>query len=351
MRAKIRGVTTGLLLAVVMVLAGGTSAQAADGFNIITSPLPIKLSTPPGKTVQTELRMKNQGTEPERIKVGLMKFAASGDTGEPDLFDLTTKDTYASWVNFSPAEFTAEPGVWKNVKMTIDVPPEASLGYYLAVTFSRASQTKDPKATSVRGAVATLVLLDARTGDEKRELKLVSFSATRGLYEYLPAEFKIKVRNSGNIYLAPVGNIFIQRGGKSVDTLNFNAAGGSVLPDSSRLFTVPWKNGFPAYQDRIVDGKPVPGGNGRPQQTIKWDFTKANTLRVGRYTAKLLVVYDNGKQDVPVQAEVSFWVIPWKMLLLLLVIVALIGFGIFTFVRTAIRKTKRGVGGYRRGRR
>lgn len=351
MKLSLRGLAAGLLLVAVMIMVGSPPAKAADGFNIITSPLPLKLSTAPGKTVEAELRMKNQGTDPERIKVGLMRFAASGDTGEPDLFDLTPKDTYASWVHFSPTEFTAEPGVWKTVKMTINVPPDASLGYYLAVTFSRASQTKDPKATSVRGAVATLVLLDARTGDEKRQLKLVSLSATHGLYEYLPAEFKIKIRNTGNIYLAPVGNIFIQRGGKTIDTLNFNAAGGSVLPDSNRLFTVPWSNGFPVYRDRVVNGKPVPGSNGRPQQNLKWDFTQANKLRTGRYTAKLLVVYDDGKKDVPLQAEVSFWVIPWKIILILLLLISLLGFGVFSFVRSAFGKAKRGTGKYRRGRR
>lgn len=333
------------------MLVGSPQVQAAEGFNIITSPLPIKLSTQPGKTVEAELRMKNQGTEPETIKVGLMKFAASGDTGEPDLFDLTSKDTYASWVHFSPAEFTAEPGVWKTVKMTIDVPTDASLGYYLAVTFARASQSKDPKVTSVKGAVATLVLLDARTGNEKRQLKLASFSATRGLYEYLPAEFKIKVRNSGNIYLSPGGNIFIQRGNKTIDTIDFNAAGGSVLPDSSRLFTVPWTNGFPVYKDRLVGGKPVPGSDGRTEQSLKWDFTQANKLRIGRYNAKLLVVYNDGTRDVPVEAVVSFWVMPWKLLLLLLAILLLIGLGIFSFVRSALGKTKRSIGRYRRDKR
>lgn len=351
MKPRLRSFVAALLLVASILLVSPAPVNAADGFNIITSPLPIKLSTTPGKTVEAELRMKNQGTAPENISVGLMKFAASGDTGQPDLFDLTPKDAYASWVHFTPQKFTAEPGVWKTVKMQIDVPSDARLGYYLAVTFSRATQDKDPKATSVKGAVATLVLLDARTGDAKRELKLTSFEANHGLYEYLPTEFKIKVRNSGNIYLAPVGNIFIQRGGKTIDTLNFNEAGGSVLPNSNRLFTESWKNGFPVFQDRIEGGKPVPGANGKPAQSLKWDFTQANKLRIGRYSAKLLIVYNDGTRDVPIEAVVSFWVLPWKILFVAFLIIVLLGFGLFTFIRSAFGKTKRGMGKYRRGKR
>lgn len=345
--------------AIVLILAGGCAvlqtapAQAVtadDGFNVITSPLPIKLATTPGKTVETELRIKNLRTQPEVIKVGLMKFGASGESGQPDLADLSSKDTYASWVHFSPAQFTAEPNVWKTVKMTINVPPEASLGYYLAVTFSRASQSKEKSASSVKGAVATLVLLDTKTGNEKFELQLVNFSTERGLYEYLPATFKVKVRNSGNIHIAPGGNIFIERGGKPVDTLNFNSAGGSVLPNSNRIFTIPWDNGFPLYKDRLVNGKPVPDEKARPKQDLTWNFSQANKFRIGHYSAKLLVVYDNGKQDVPLEATVGFWVLPWKLLLAGAVLVALIGFGIFAFARSVIRKTKGGVSRYRRGK-
>ncbi len=350
MKQVLRGFAVALLVMGGCALWQPASASAADGFNIITSPLPIKLATAPGKTVETEMRIKNQGSQAETIKVGLMKFGATGENGQPDLFDLSPKDTYASWVHFSPAEFVAEPNVWKTVKVTIDVPPEASLGYYLAITFSRATQVKQKNVSSVKGAVATLVLLDTKTGNEKHQLQLLNFSASHGFYEYLPAQFTIKLRNTGNIYISPVGNIFIQRSNKPVDTLDFNAAGGSVLPASNRVFTVPWSNGFPVFKDRLVNGKPDPGKNGQPKQDLKWDFTHLNKLRIGRYTAKVLVVYDNGKQDVPLEAAVNFWVIPWKILLGMLVIVVLLGYGLFSLARSAARKTRGGVSKYRRGK-
>jgi len=318
------------------------AAAPQEGFNIVTSPLPIKLLTSPGKTVETELRLNNQGSKPEDIKVGLMKFGASGDTGQPNLFDIKPADTYASWVHFSPSQFTAPPNTWMTVKMTIDVPQDAGLGYYLAVTFSRVSQPGIKATADLHGAVATLVLLDVHTPNEKREMNIASFTTDHGLYEYLPATFKVKLHNTGNIYLTGSGNIFIQRGDKTVDTLDFNSAGGSVLPASNRVLSVPWNNGFPYFKQRIVKGKPV------NDYDLKWDFARINHFRIGRYTAKLLVVYDNGTRDVPLESTLNFWVLPWKLMLAGLLIVALIVYGIFSLIRSVVRGGRHGARSFRR---
>jgi hypothetical protein len=339
-----------LLLTVTCLLVSAKPASAAtdEGFNILTSPLPIKLTTPPGKSVSAELRIKNQATHNETIKVGLMKFGAEGENGRPNLFEISNKDTYAQWVHFTPSLFVAEPGVWKTVKMTIDVPPEASLGYYLAVTFGRASQAGTADATNFKGAAATLVLLDVHSGNEKRNLKLLDFSTDHRLYEYLPTTFNIRVRNGGNIYLAPAGNIFIQRGGKPVSSIVFNEAGGSVLPNSNRLYSVPWKSGFPLFVDKTVNGKPVLDKKGLPERDLRWKFSDADKFRFGHYTAKLLLVYDNGTQDVPLEAEVGFWVLPWKILLVLAVIFLAIAYGVWSLARKVLGKARVGAAKIRR---
>jgi len=340
-----------LVLAVLIgawLVWGPTPVSAAtEGFNVITSPLPIKITTAPGKTVTTQLRIKNQGDQPEGIKVGLMKFGATGNSGTPDLYELTPKDTYASWVHFSPQQFTAQPNIWNTVTMTIAVPASADLGYYLAVTFSPASQPGVPDSTELKGAAATLVLLDVKTPNEKRALQLVSFSTDHELYEYLPVNFTITVHDNGNIYLAPAGNIFVQRGQKTIETLDFNDAGGSVLPGSNRLFTVPWNDGFPVYKEKLVNDMPVPNKHDVPEESLHWNFAQASKFRIGKYNAKLLVVYNNGTDDVPLEATVSFWVLPWKLMLLLLAVLALIGFGIFTIAKSVVNKV-RGVGKQRR---
>jgi hypothetical protein len=228
--------------------------------------------------------------------------------------------------------------------MTINVPQDASLGYYMAVTFSRAAAANERGVTNLNGSVATLVLLNVNTPNEKRELKILNFTADHKLYEYLPATFSIRVRNTGNIYVAPAGNIFISRGGKQLTTLDFNSAGGSVLPSSNRVFNLPWDDGFPVFKQAIEDGKPAVNKDGKPKQNLRWDFTNIGKFRIGHYTAKLLAVYNDGRNDVPLQASVSFWVIPWKLLLILLIIVAIIGYGLWTLLRSGLQRTRAGVG-------
>lgn len=343
MKYLLRGLSAFIVGIVLVGVVSSGTAHAAEGFNVVTSPLPIKITTPPGKTVKTELRIKNSGTQAEGIKVGLMKFAASGDNGQPNIYDLTAKDSYGSWVHFSPQQFTAQPNVWYTVTMTIDVPESADLGYYMAVTFSPANQPDVPNATDLKGSAATLVLLNVVTPNQKRALELVSFETDHSLYEYLPVNFRIKVHNSGNIYIAPSGNIFIQKGNTTVSTLDFNAAGGSVLPDSNRVFKESWKDGFPLYVDRVVDGKPVPDKKGIPKQSLTWDVSHASKFRFGHFNAKLLAVYDDGKQDVPLEATVSFWVLPWKLMLVGLLILLVVGFGIYSAVRSAGRKARAGL--------
>src|SRR5690242_5252907 len=143
MKRGFRGVLTvfGALFVAAAPLWPGAMAQAQanepNAINLTTSPLPINLVTNPGTTISTDLRIKNSGSVTEHLKVGLLKFGANDTTGQPRLADREPGDDYFDWVKFSESNFTAEPNVWKTIKMTIKVPPSAALGYYYAVTFSR----------------------------------------------------------------------------------------------------------------------------------------------------------------------------------------------------------------------
>src|SRR4029079_15627581 len=246
------------------------------------------------------------------------------------------------WASFSPQVFSAAPGEWRTIKMTIAVPKDAALGYYYAVGYARAAAPKPvPGAASLQGQVVTFVLLDVQTPNAKRELKVTELSADRSVYELLPAHFTIKVKNTGNIHTAPTGNIFITRGGKTVDTLSINPNQGNILPSSTRTFKVDWKDGFPVYEPKVVIGDPVSNADSTAATTLKWDFSKASKLRIGKYTAKMVLVYNDGRHDIPINGQVSFWVVPWKILLVLLIILGLVGIGLWTIGRNVYRKVRK----------
>jgi hypothetical protein len=331
---------------------GAAGAAESKPLNLVTSPLPISLSVPPGTVTTTDLRIKQNGPDTEHLKVSLMKFAAFGEEGKPRLLDRGPGDDYFDWVKFDKPTFDAPSNVWQSIKMTINVPKTAAFGYYYAAVFSRVGDDKAPTGESqptaaYNGGSAVLVLLDAKVPNAKRELSLASFATTHRVYEFLPATFDVKFKNTGNVHTVPHGNIFITSGKKEVASLTLNEAQGNILPASSRIYPSDWQDGFPHFEKTIEDGKVKLDKNNNAIMHLVWSNGGAGAsevtphLRFGKYTAKLFAVYDDGTRDVPLEGSVDFWVIPWRFLLIVLVVVLLIGAGVYAATRGAVRGVRR----------
>jgi hypothetical protein len=318
-----------------------------QGISLQISPLPIDLETKPGSSTTTELRVRNAGTQTEKLQVRILKVSAD-DNGIVHLSQPEATDSFVNWIHFDKTVFNAPSNQWQTINMTVDVPSSAAFGYYWAVEYLRADdQAPQPGKAVARGAVATFILLNANAPGAKRQAQIVSFSADRKSYEFLPASFTVKMRNTGNVHVAPSGNIFITRGGKQISAIDINATGGNILPDSSRFFSSSWNDGFPVYVTKYNGQTPAVDKNGKPTSTLKWDFAKANHLRFGHYTAKLVMVYDDGTRDVPLEASVSFWVVPWRLVIGFIVVALFVGIGLWStfkkwsgFIKKRIRTSK-----------
>jgi hypothetical protein len=324
-RAWVAMIGAALVLIPVPGTLAATAATPLAGdrtLNLVTSPLPINLQTTPGKPISTDLRIKNGSSYSETLKVTLMKFSAFGEEGKPGIHDRGAGDDYFDWVKFSQNTFTAPPDQWVTLKMTISPPPSAAFGYYYAVVFSRAGdpQKPQPGQNVFLGSTAVLVLLDVSAPGATRNAQIVNFTANKHVYEFLPATFTVRLHNSGNVHLIPTGNIFIKRGKQVVATLPVNGGSGNVLPGSNRIFSADWEDGFPAYTEKEAGGQVILDDHDKPVHYLKWDFNKVSKLRIGHYTANLLMAYDNGKTDVPLEATLSFWVIPWRLIALVIAI-------------------------------
>jgi hypothetical protein len=328
----LKGIFFSLSLAVFSLLFPLSSVHAQDaGLRLITSPLPINLVTEPGKTIQTELKVKNGGTQTENLQISLMKFKAYEEGGKPQLMEREVTDDFLNWVSFSESAFTLAPDEWKTVTATFTVPETASFGYYYAFVFSRAEDPSqgEPRQTALVGGTAVLVLLEARVSDALREVTVAEFSADRQFYEFLPATFTVKLKNTGNVHIAPRGNIFIDQGStKDITILEVNSEKGNILPESNRVFDAVWEDGFPRYVKKIQDGKVVLDEKNNPVTELKWDWNDASKLRFGKYTAKLLLIYDDGTHDVPIEGQLTFWVIPWRLMSALFVVLLFFAIGI-----------------------
>ncbi len=323
------------------------SAQMNTGsgeLRLTTSPLPINLKVTPGNAVSAPVKIKNDGNQSEDLKVTLMKFKADPITGAAQLFDRQAGDDYFDWVTFSDNTFTLPSNEWKTVTATFNVPTSAAFDYYYAIVFFRQQQQIKPgdRQTVLNGGTATLVLLTAEVPNAKKELQLDQFTVEKNIFEFLPVNFDVKLKNIGNVHVIPHGDIFISKGDqKEAAVLHVNSTQGAILPNSPRDFQISWNDGFPNYVFKQENGNNVQDAQGKPIEQLNWNWANASNLRWGKYTAKMLVVYDDGKRDVPIEAEVSFWVIPWRLLGGSLVVLIFVLVGLKSTLQNIFKKVKK----------
>ena len=225
---------------------------AAPGFNFNVSPPSVAVETIPGEPITVDIRLQNEGTIPESVATKLMKFTPQGESGVPDLRNLTATDDFANWAVISPATFTAEPNEWKTVHLTISPPKTAAFGYYYAVQFSRADTGKllEKGKSNVIGAVASLILLDVKAPGAIRNVHVAEFSTKSRVQEFLPVDFNVRLNNVGNTHVGVRGSIAISKDGKQVGQVEVNSTKGYILPQSYRNFTTSWNDGTPVYQNQ-----------------------------------------------------------------------------------------------------
>jgi hypothetical protein len=326
-------------------------SAAGENVSLTTSPVSEVLNSKPGSVITTTLHVQNNSSLPLPMSIKLYTFGAEGTSGRPSLTPATSADVFLNWAHFSPSSFVAQPDVAEAVLMTIDIPKTASLGYNYGIAFEPVISAANSGVT-VNGSNVILILLDTSSGNEVRSVQVANFTATKKLYEYLPVTFNVNVHNNGNIFLPASGDIFVSKTanfapGSIIDTIAVNSAQGNILPNTNRIFQEQWTNGFPVFLQKQIDGHDITKNN-KPVYQLNWNFSRVDKLRFGKYYAKLVLSYSNGERQVPVTAVLSFWVIPWKLLLLIL-LVLLIFIGLIIVVVLLIhrmRKLQRG--SYRR---
>jgi len=328
-----------------LTMSAHTVSADAGGINLTTSPIVTSITGKPGGSATTTLHVQNNNANPVTINVVLETFRALGTNGAARMMPFAKNDPSGSWVHFSQDSFVAQPGIWSSVTMTVNLPKNASLGYYYAVIFKpQVADAASDLGSTIKGGDAILVLVNAMTGNEHPQVSVTNFSADKKLYEYLPANFSVTVKNTGNIFLAPTGDVYISKSSDfthSIDTIPVNYADGNVLAGTSRTFTAEWADGFPVFKPKTVDGNKITDKKGNVEQSLNWNLASAGKLRFGKYYAKLVLAYNNGSRDVPIVAVVSFWVIPWKVLLVGVVALILILIGLYASGKKLAARTIR----------
>ena len=252
-----------------------------------------ELELDPGQTADSRITLTNRtGSEADFI-VKVEDF--QGSKNESDVsFDFLDQEksvfSLRDYLKPEVSEFRLKHGEQIKLPIKIEIPKNSRPGgLYGAVIISK-KNTEDPvsgeKVTGnikIISRLAALFYIRVR-GETVEEGSLKSFVSDKYFYEKGPVRLKIDFENRGNIHLKPSGridffNILNEKVGEAQVSEFF------VLPDSIR------------------------------QKQISYE----KSLMIGKYRADLSLDYgyDGQKEN----RSVYFWVIPWKILLTIFILI------------------------------
>lgn len=278
------------------------AVQPADAITLI--PPILEFGLIPGETSKTAIKLFNESSTTVELYTEARNFTAKDDTGQPEFDFDDNAGGISSWIDVEEGPIIIEPSGRYEVPVTINPPIGADPGgHYAAVFFS----TAPPEEGQVRIASKVGTLILARVaGDIEERGSISEFDVIDGkrVFNRLPASFMARFENTGNVHLRPSGSITIENFfGSQADTIEFNPSGGATLPDTTRRYEAIWEKG--QVSDTV--------GN---FWTSFWkEYTnERNNFSIGRYTATLNVVAGTN-DSVTSTASVSFWILPWRVML------------------------------------
>ncbi len=287
-------------------------AQPSMGIKI--SPVRIEDIVDPGETITKYIKVANESNQKKTLYVYLKDFKAEGEEGKPKLIAPGSEKGYflASWIDITKEGIEFGPWEEKTIKFQIHVPSDVGPGgYYGAILFGaqppKLNIEGEDKGAGMAIAQQTgcLVLLQV-SGDIIEKAEIREFSTDKNFYSTpFKVNFLIRVENLGNVHVKPHGAITIKNMfGKKVAEVKVNDKGANVLPNSIRRFEVDWESdsGF------------------------------------GKYTAELGLSYGTavskgGKGKQSIFSTITFWIIPWRIIIPVTLWLIFLGSLIFLFLR------------------
>jgi len=296
-----------IFLTILFVLGLALVPRQSEALTV--SPAKILLSADPGERIETKMRVRNDS---ERILTFYPVFERYSTRGGEEPIFTPEKFGLVTWMRTEPSELTLGFKETGEVAVIIDLPEDAEPGgHYAAVFWSTAPPEGKGTGVGIVTRVGALVLLEI-SGEVKVSGEIINFQTQKKVLNRLPANFTYALQNKGTVHLGPVGQITLKNlFGKIVAVLDANPGKYHVLPGDSRTFTaVNWepKGGMPK-----IEGK---GFLNDVKRELKG-------FSFGYYRAYLSVEY--GKEEMQTaQASFGFWVIPWRVLTLSILILALV---------------------------
>ncbi len=310
------GLSVVLSASCVFIFAQGVSAQESKTANVLkVSPVRTDIEVSPGGTKVIQATVANLADAPITVRPVANDFIAGDERGTPAL--ILEEDAFApthSLKRFmSPLSTVTIPArSAKTIQVVITVPPTAQAGGYFGSVRFMPSDPDEGGQVNMSPSVASLILLKV-PGAMVEELRVASFSVQQGdssgFYFRSPDNISALVRfeNKGNVQIAPLGKIQVQKRDAVVFESDFN----TVNP-----------------YDMIL-----------PNSTRRWDVPIKELDAFGYYTLTATLTY--GSKNKTLELSHSFWIVPlWALLVAILLVVIVVG-GVVALIIFGIRKLRR----------
>lgn len=303
LKRKIANVATVGLLSIAMVamiapeIVSPVLAQNVGGRSITISPPTLSITVEPGEKTEGRLGLINDTSTAMSFDVFIYDMIVTDNQGTPELLPGGTigsnKYSASSWIAIDNPVLTVEANSKADLNYYAQVPANAGPGgHYAAIVYKpRQLNNANISGAAVTQQVATLVYFDV-AGPIKEQATVKSFNAA-GFSEYGPVNLRAEVTNDGDTHIRAIGKMTVKdMFGKTIATSD------------------------------IPEGNIFPGGISRVYEKAvgeKW--------MIGRYVASFNATYGRDN-SLPLAATVAFWVFPWKIALIVLVLItaAILGY-------------------------
>lgn len=285
----------------------------ADALTV--SPVRSEVEGDPGGTVRGELLLLNEQEGTRTFYSSFANFEATGETGTPNFIEGT--EGLATWIETS-SQVTLQQGEGEKVPYAIKIPVNADPGgHFAAIFWSTSPPATKGGGVSIGAKIGALILLRV-SGEIQEGGGPLEFSVKdkQKFFSSLPITLAYRFSNAGGDRVVPQGEITIKNLlGLTSATLPANKKEGSVLPNSIRKFEVAWAG----KQQETSDKQQDEGAGFFEVAGRQW-----SEFHFGWYTAKMSLVWGAANQTA--SSAYSFFIIPWQLLLIVIIILAIIGF-------------------------
>lgn len=276
---------------------------AETSLSIGTAPTSEKLKLSPGQKYNGELVVWN--LTPKAITYDIVIKGFRQIENQPGTAVMLTDTeeskslyTATNWTKASIEKIELIPNKNEKIYYEINVPKDATKGEYTVII---AFISENEEKLTGSGATTTLTLgmpILIQIGNEFVEnAELLKFSTDKNFYEYPTLTFDTRIKNLGDTHITPVGEIVLSNVFKQeIARIPFNPNNQSILRDNTGNYETLWNLGT--------------------------FLTKDKAIVLGPIKANLVLTYRTFQPGfAPLTSEITFWILPWKIILIALVVI------------------------------